>query len=510
MYKTITDLIPPDSDLPARTHELDLLGRVLNGKLYDVLGKEFHEERGANSEYIPLRQRKPSVRYNLCRTVVEDSISLLFSEGQFPTIESADHEARNGARAIVAGSGLRQVMADAAIRGSVGSVAVQMRVLKGRVFFKAFDTGYLTPSWKPDEPDRLARITERYKVRREALEAAGYTVSKDHSWYWFQRMWDEAREVWYLPWPVLQAAAHEKRPAGPVEDPRLTVTHGLGFVPWVWIKNLPGGSSTGDENDGACTFDGAIETQIEIEYQLSQVGRGLKYSSDPTLLIKEPAFGEQSEFVRSAANALVVSQNGDAELLELKGTASGAVLEYVRVLREAALEAMHGNRTMADKLSASQSGRAMELMHQALVWLAGHLRHSYGDNGLLTLLEMVAVTSRKMELTVKGRKILPIPEDAELSLRWPPWFEPTGTDMVEQANATATWRAAGAMSQQTAVRITAQTVGVDDVEAEIAEIQRDQTAILAGTALAPTGTAIAQSSVPKPNGTKGNGGEGNG
>jgi hypothetical protein len=53
----------------------------------------------------------------------------------------------------------------------------------------------------------------------------------------------------------------------------------------------------------------------------------------------------------------------------------------VRVLREAALEAMHGNRTMADKLSASQSGRAMELMYQALVWLAGHLRHSYGGNG---------------------------------------------------------------------------------------------------------------------------------
>ena len=396
---------------------------------------------------------------------------------------------------------------------SWAGVAVQMRVLKGRVFFKAFDTGYLTPVWKPDEPDRLARITERYKVRRETLEASDYAVSKDYSWYWFQRMWDEVREVWYLPWPVLRA---DEAPAmrsprdGPVEDPRLTVTHRLGFVPWVWIKNLPGGSSTGDENDGVCTFDGAIETQIEIEYQLSQVGRGLKYSSDPTLLIKEPAFGEQSEFVRSAANALVVSQNGDAELLELKGTASAAVLEYVRVLREAALETMHGNRTMADKLSASQSGRAMELMHQALVWLAGHLRHSYGDNGLLTLLEMVAVTSRKMELTVKGRKILPIPEDAELLLRWPPWFEPTGTDMVEQANATATWRAAGAMSQQTAVRITAQTVGVDDVEAEIAEIQKDQTAILAGTALAPTGTAISQSTVPKPNGTKGNGGEGNG
>ena len=36
----------------------------------------------------------------------------------------------------------------------------------------------------------------------------------------------------------------------------------------------------------------AIETKIEIDYQLSQAGRGLKYSSDPTLLIKEPATSE--------------------------------------------------------------------------------------------------------------------------------------------------------------------------------------------------------------------------
>jgi hypothetical protein len=48
------------------------------------------------------------------------------------------------------------------------------------------------------------------------------------------------------------------------------------------------------------------------------IGRGFKILlRSPTLLIREPAFGEQSEFVRSAANALVVSQNGDAELLEL-------------------------------------------------------------------------------------------------------------------------------------------------------------------------------------------------
>ena len=91
MFETITDLIPCDSDYPARTRALDILKRVLNGTLYDVLPYQFHEERGAGGEYIPLRSRRPSVRYALSRVVVEDSVSLLFSEGHFPTIDCADH-----------------------------------------------------------------------------------------------------------------------------------------------------------------------------------------------------------------------------------------------------------------------------------------------------------------------------------------------------------------------------------------------------------------------------------
>jgi hypothetical protein len=74
-----------------------------------------------------------------------------------------------------------------------------------------------------------------------------------------------------------------------------------------------------------------MHTQIEIDYQLSQVGRGLKYSSDPTLLLKEPAI-TNGDIVKGAGNALVVSEKGDARLLEIGGTASSAVIEYVRTL----------------------------------------------------------------------------------------------------------------------------------------------------------------------------------
>ena len=53
-----------------------------------------------------------------------------------------------------------------------------------------------------------------------------------------------------------EVAAGKRLPEPAVEDAARTVRHGLGFVPIVWIRNLPGG----DEIDGACTFRPAIVT----------------------------------------------------------------------------------------------------------------------------------------------------------------------------------------------------------------------------------------------------------
>jgi len=336
MFETICDTVPADSGMPARVRRLDLLRRVLDGTIYDGLPYQFHEERNGAGEYVPLRMRRPSVRYGLCRIVVEDSVALLFSDAHFPAVECADAELGGILGNVIDESRLNEVMIDAAIRGSVGSVAVLMRVLKGRVFFSVLESLFLTPQWEFAAPDTLSSVTEKYKVSGADLAAQGYADVDAGTLYWFQRVWDSGAETWYLPWAV-------NDPLGaPVVDTARSVTHGLGFVPIVWIKNLPGG----DGVDGACTFRAAIETNIEIDYQLSQAGRGLKYSSDPTLLIKEPAIGD-SEIVKGAGNALVVSEKGDAKLLEIGGTACEAVISYVRTLREFALEAVHGNRANA-------------------------------------------------------------------------------------------------------------------------------------------------------------------
>src|SRR6516164_8098314 len=67
MFETICNLIPVDPDYPARTRTLDILTRVLNGTIYDVLPYEFHDERNQAGEYIPLRYRRPSWWTTACR-----------------------------------------------------------------------------------------------------------------------------------------------------------------------------------------------------------------------------------------------------------------------------------------------------------------------------------------------------------------------------------------------------------------------------------------------------------
>ena len=462
MYRTICDLLPDDAEYSERTRQLSIYQRLLDGTFYDALPYEFHEERNSAGEYIPLRQRRPSVRYGLARLVVEDSVALLFSEGHFPAFDSRDPLVRDVLTAVAREVRLNAVMVEAGLRGSIGSVALLLRVLRGRVFVDVLETPYLWPQWAADAPDTLCRVVERYKVRGAELAAQGYAVADAGAAYWFQRVWDEEFERWYEPLAVGSVGV-------PVEDTARTVRHGLGFVPLVWVKNLPGGAGV----DGACTFRSAIDTSIEIDYQLSQAGRGLKYSSDPTLLIREPA-GIDGNMVRGAANALVVSEKGDAKLLEIGGTASQAVIDYVRILRELALESLHGNRAEANRMTAPASGRALELMNQGLLWLADNLRVSYGECALVSLAKMILAASQVYALRVEGRVLPQLSATAPVSLRWPDWYPDDALDGQRTAETLISLVAAGQMSRETAMRVLAANYDIEDVAAELARIEAER------------------------------------
>jgi Phage portal protein, SPP1 Gp6-like len=458
MFDTLCDLVPQDPDYPDRVRQLDILNRVIDGTIYDALPYHFHQERTEAGEYIPLRCRRPSVRYPLCRVVVEDSVSLLFSEGHFPTIDCPDRRVQQVFAEIVKDTRLNMVMTDAAVRGSVGSIALLLRVLKGRIFVSVLDTTYLTPTWDPYSPASLSQVDEQYKVSGADLLRKGYKLDEPDQEYWFARRWDTTKEIWFQP-----AAVGSPNPF--IVDSARSVTHNLGQVPIVWIKNLPGRPQTGDDNDGACTFAAAVHSQVEIDYQLSQAGRGLKYSSDPTLLLKDPALPD-GDIIKGAGNALIVSEKGDARLLEIGGTASAAVIDYVRNLRELALEGIHGNRASPDRLSAAQSGRALELMNQGLIWLADNLRISYGEVALLQLARLIAHASQKYTLIVLGKQIDPIDPAISLSLKWPRWYPTTADDRQKDAQSLVALVTAGCVSRETALKALATSYDIEFLDVE--------------------------------------------
>lgn len=475
-FRALQSKMPQDKDYPERTFDIQCLTRVLDGTLYDHLKHPFSEEKAESSEYVKLNARRPSARTRICRTVVNDSVAMLFDDDHFPSIECKDEETREEITALIKELGLRRVMIESATRGSVGSVAIQMRVLKRRVFFEVHKTAFLTPKWKADEPDVLESVTERYKVKGHALKERGYTIDdKDlNTDFWFQRIWTESDEEWYQPQSVTDAKDETKKPQ---IDTDKSVNHTLGFVPMVWIKNLPGGNGI----DGEPTFPlEAIDMQIECDYLLSQGGRGLKYQSDPTLVIKEPpALEGGGGRVKGAANALVVGTEGDAKLLEITGDGAKSVLDWVRGLRELALEGAGGNRSNADKISAAQSGRAMELMHQSLINLASKLRISYGDNGLQPILDMIVAAAGKMELITKRGEAVNLETKEPIALRWSRWFAPTYADMQTEAGTLTALRQGNLLSQQTAVQSLAHTYDITDVEAEQKLIDADKAADLA-------------------------------
>ncbi len=162
MYRTLAAKFPRDSDMPARAWRLGVLRAVLTGRLYDVLHTPFHVEVNEAGETIRLLDRRPSVRTGWCRTVVEDSASMVFDDSHFPAIDCADETTREALRRLVKDTGLAATMLEAVVMGAVGSVAVSLRILTSRVYFEALATETLTPFWDPEAPDTLIRVRGHY------------------------------------------------------------------------------------------------------------------------------------------------------------------------------------------------------------------------------------------------------------------------------------------------------------------------------------------------------------
>lgn len=503
-------------DYAPRTYLIDCYKKIYAGTFYDVLVNDFHTEVDETTSYIPISQRIPCVQSNLARVVVDQSVSLVFGQRHFPRVQiNEDEKTHKFVMSLIETCKLNKIMQDAMIIGSTGSVVIYLILVDGKPHFIPKSTEALIPIYDPRDPRRLIKIIERAKVPTNILNNQyGYSLPKEHASYWIYKELNETHDITYLPIPADSGEIDESKikdfrvytfngPDGiyselrqiddipnpsytnqkkivPTIDRKRTVEHGLGFCPAVWIKNLP---TMDNEIDGACTFSPAIESIITLDYTLSQSYRSLKYSSEPVLMIKDPAGLAPKKMPKSANKVLMLGKDADAKWLEINGNAATASVDYAKYLREVVIEAVQGNRVSPEKIHSAQSGKAMELMNQPLIWLAERLRMSYGEFGLVKIIELCVKANQQSPIQLRdGMYPVGFTDSAwTVLLDWPDWYDATGTDLMQEANALAVLRNEGIISLETAIRSQAENYNISNVQDELAQAQSEQKEFISET-----------------------------
>lgn len=488
--ETVDPFFTINIDNVSREKRIENLYKYLNGSIYNSLRYPFTQNYTTSGSYIVTTKRRPSVLYKICKIIVDNSVSLVFGGNHFPKIEVNDNPKCEALiKDLIKELNFNNIFLQAAGWGSVGSVAILVQFINGSVKLKILKTSNLYPIFDPYDSNVLRSVSRRTVIKGYDLIQQGYEEIDAKKRYLVVQKWDCLSEVHYKPVEINSKKNMDDIPLK-VDETR-TIIHDIGEVPVIWIKNI---NPYSEDIDGECTFESAIPAQIEMDYQLSQAGRALKYAGDPQLVIQRGngfigeielgqgsstplTMGEfeqqNSKIVRSASNAIEIESGGDVKLLEINGDATQAVLEYVKSLRKYALESVHGNRGDSERAGWAQSGKALEILNQPLIWLAERLRVTYGNYGLIKVINLIIKGSKKYPVMIKGKK-LSFTDSCYPELRWEDFYVSSAEEKQQKANTIKTYKDANLISTETAIKAISSEFGIKNVQNEVTAINEEQ------------------------------------
>jgi hypothetical protein len=498
-----------------RQRRLHALSAVQNYSFYEILEDQFadFEERYKtgrqnDKEYRPLNERRSGVEYRLPMIITRDVVALLFGEGKFPQILFENETDTDAAAEIIKAAHLEVIMNTAATTGAVGSVVIVPEVFDdedgtNRLYIDIWDSWECDPVFKRSDPDALESITRTRLVKREDLISDGYDVAAlEKKWnkkqiegaqsvtvasalinapqkydFWYVRRKIDAKEsIWYEPVP--RPIYENKEWDAWERDAGRSRTHDLGccYPLWVRPRSRPG------QTDGPCLFDGAITNEFAVERVASVGAQALVTAGQPILAtsgtqtstgLSDASSLEGTDGFPSTSGSSVsvdpesildVPEKGGAWLVQLDAGSLTPLDIFILRMRALSLENCGGSRITEESLTGAKSGYAMELLNQALTYVAGAQRPSWADT-VIKLLDTIALMQLKFNGIDGIEKILKIGAKVK-SVSWGPWYEPTGDDLLSLVMAAAKAHEAGAIDDETLVASIAplfDVVNIDDM-----------------------------------------------
>lgn len=406
---------------------LEALGRMLEGTFYDDIEFSFEQEvRGNDKKHIPLRERRPSTDFNLAYEITQDTLAELFGDEQFPLVQvlkngTPDDNGTAELQNLIEANELDLIASDGYEEGVVGAVAIVLhRSPEGAPFYDVLPAKWCEPLYSGDYSNKIIGLIVTYPLAREVVERLFPDFYKDtenqDDNYWYRYVVGAVETIDYMPMTDRRFQhLGEKDDKGNViafvelkrED------HGFkGRAPIVYTKNLRGKRR---QMVGPALWYPIRNLCVEIDYTLSQAGRGLRYAADPMLFVRrgdmfggsggtapvgyqprneKPAagmatvVGENGAMVKGVTQTLEGGPGSDAKLLEISANGIAEEREYAKDLREYALEVVGGMKARSEHVKGAASGKAIDKQSKPLRRLVRRQRRPYGDGMLLELIDL--------------------------------------------------------------------------------------------------------------------------
>lgn len=464
---------------------------------------------------LPIRFRKPSSPYHLFRVIVDRFTSLLFAERRNPKLNvKQDPAVEQFVRALASTARLWPMMARArTYGGAMGSVAIGFQFVKGKPTIEVHNPIWLDPEFVNRFTLEVRSIDKRFMFPQEKRDEKGHwqTVL-----YWYRRTIDQQSDTTYLPMEVT-----EEEPTW-IPDPQATFEHGLGFCPIVWLQNLP----EDDDVDGAPDCEGCLDNLEALDQILSQTHSGVKANGDPTLVIA--ADGEMNEvggIQTGSDNVIKMGATGKAMFLEVSGASLEAGLKMAEKERSICLEV--SQCVLDDEATEGPASTATEInrRYSSMLAKSGLHREQYGEHGVIPLLQMMCKAAEILTAPVqddqgmlvsKGLRLsgwdgpkdaatglasVPVlPEQIDIGLMWPDYFEPSLDDVEKGARAAAGAKAGGIIDAESATRFAAPLFKIDDPDDVVAKVAAEKAQADADQAMQSINSLNGRGPPPAPGG----------
>jgi len=445
-----------------RDPALDLLDQYYESTQYD--GLMDWSEAVKQEEYVPIRDRKPRIIYNVAKLVVDKVAAKLIGEATFPKflIEDDDDDTAFF-RTVQKAVKFRRSLIDPVKHMLIsGSVFVRYYLINGIPKIEYAKSKYCYPAF--DGSGELEQIEVRYVYEdQNDRNANGTPIQK-----WYKLLLTKTADIMFDN-PVYRAGVR------PTFEEVGRNEHGLGWVQGEWLVT----HSDKFDYDGYGIFCDILGFIDELNYSLSQSGQASSYNQEPQLVFNKMDEDEIEKLIRSSQKAWNLGREGEGKYLESDMKGVDAASDLRDKMHHLMLNVVRVVINDPEKMSGGpQSGDALKQLMAPLIELIDELRTVVELNVVNLLIKVGMTCLHYNALGAQTNVQTPpgyMPSSLDVTVQWPSIVPATINDINLMAQAANSLSTAQIVSRESLTRwIASATPIIDNPDEELKKIDAQE------------------------------------